>query len=351
MTNGTRQHRVTSFEVAAHAGVSQSTVSRALSGHPSISEPTRVRVMEAARELDYQPDETAARLRTGRTSTIAVVIIGREGEESRDVNPFYSSLLGAICAAASARGYETLVSFQNAADTLFGGYQEQRKADGLIVVGTNTNRAAWEFFGRIRERGGHVVFWGSPFDSGDWVGSDNRHGARLAVEHLIGAGYRRPVCITTHSSPQRQFRERAEAYCEIMREAGLEPRLVEVEETQAREEQGRRAVAGLVERNEPFDAAFVVCDQMAHGVMLELHDRGIAIPGRVGVIGFDGIRSGAYTIPPLTSLRPDFGTAGDMLVGKLLRLIDGEAGVEARVPVHLVVRESSRGPSCAGSAQ
>ena len=105
--------RVTSFDVAAEAGVSQSTVSRALAGDPVVSETTRLRVAEAARKLNYFVDENAARLRTGRTGTLAVVVVCRPGEDRKDLNPFHSALLASLCGAASLRGYETLVSFQD----------------------------------------------------------------------------------------------------------------------------------------------------------------------------------------------------------------------------------------------
>ena len=90
--------RVTSFDVAEAAGVSQSTVSRALAGDTSISEPTRKRVTEAALRLNYQVDENAARLRRGRTGTLALVMICRPGQDRKDLNPFYSR-----CSAAHAR--------------------------------------------------------------------------------------------------------------------------------------------------------------------------------------------------------------------------------------------------------
>lgn len=345
MTKSVRGHRVTSFDVAALAGVSQSTVSRALAGDSVVSEPTRTRVVEAARQLNYYVDENAARLRTGRTGTIAVVVISREEEDHAGVNPFYFSLLGAICAAASNRGHETLVSFQARPDTFAGRYEEQRKADGLIVIGTTANRAAWDYYRELGEEGAHVAYWGSPFDDLDWIRSDNHQGARLATGHLLEAGYRRIVCITSDGSPQRQFTERYVGYAERMREAGLTPRDIQIDERLAREEQGRKAVTELIEGGEPFDAIFVCNDQIALGVLLELHERGISVPEQVGVVGFDGIRSGAYAIPPLTSLEPDFQSAGTMLVDKLLRQIAGQPSEQLRVPVRLIKRASSKGPA------
>lgn len=339
-----RQVRVTSFDVAALAGVSQSTVSRALAGDPVVSAPTRTRVVEAARQLNYHIDENAARLRTGRTGTLAVVVISREGQGHQDVNPFYFSLLGAVCAAASSRGHETLVTFQDTPDSLSGRYEEQRKADGLIVIGTTANRPAWNYFRELGESGANVVYWGSPFDDLDWTRSDNHQGARLATAHLLDAGYRRIVCVTSEGSPQRQFNERYDGYAARLREAGHQPRAIEIDESLAREDQGRKAVTDLIAAGEPFDAIFVVCDQIALGVLLELHDRGIAVPREVGVVGFDGIRSGAYAIPPLTSLEPDFQSAGVMLVEKLLNQVAGNPTERRRVPVRLVARASSKGP-------
>ena len=190
-----------------------------------------------------------------------------------------------------------------------------------------------------------MVFWGSPYDDRDWIRSDNLQGSRLATGHLIDAGYRQIVCVTSDRSPQRQFKERYDGYAARMAEAGLTPRAVEIDESLAREDQGRKAVADLLASGEAFDALFVVCDQIALGVLLELRERGIAVPEAVGVVGFDGIRSGAYAVPPLTSVAPDFQSAGVLLVDKLLSLVAGRSIELRRAPVRLVERASSRGPA------
>lgn len=339
-----RSYRVTSFDVAAEAGVSQSTVSRALAGDPVVSEATRLRVAEAARRLNYFVDENAARLRTGKTGTLAVVVVCRPGEDRKDLNPFHSALLASLCGAASLRGYEMLVSFQDGPENFNGRYQEQRKADGLAVIGTTENYSAWDYFREIGRDGLHWVCWGAPFDDVAWIRSDNHGGARLATRHLLDQGYRRIVCIGSETSPQRQFGERYEGYADEMRAARLEPVLMPIEKGLPREEQGRRAVAALIEQGVPFDALFAVCDPVALGALDELHARGIAVPGQIGLVGFDGIRAGAYSIPPLTSIEPDFRAAGEMMVDKLLAEIAGENHEASRVPVRLVVRESSRKP-------
>ena len=333
--------RVTSFDVAAEAGVSQSTVSRALAGDPVVSETTRLRVAEAARKLNYFVDENAARLRTGRTGTLAVVVVCRPGEDRKDLNPFHSALLASVCGAASLRGYETLVSFQDGPDNFNGRYQEQRKADGLAVIGTTENYSAWDYFRQLDQGGMDWVCWGAPFDDVEWIRSDNHQGARLATAHLLAGGYRQIVCIGSETSPQRQFRERWEGYADEMRTAGLTPVLAPIEKGLPREEQGRRALASLIEAGTPFDALFAVCDPIALGALDELHARQLDVPGQIGLVGFDGIRAGAYAAPPLSSVEPDFRAAGELMIDKLLAGIAGTPHDQRRVPVRLVVRESS----------
>lgn len=324
--------------------MSQSTVSRALAGDPVVSEATRLRVIEAARRLNYQIDRNAARLRTGKTGMLAVVIVCRPGQDRKDVNPFHVSLLGSTCAAASIRGYEVLVSFQDTPKSFNGLYQEQRKADGLIVLGTTENPEAWDYF-RGRVQGGDaLVCWGSPHDELDWIRSDNHGGGRLATRHLIERGYRDIACIGSQRSPQRQFGERCEGYAEAMREAGLMPRLIEFQEGYGRSEQGQRAVAALVSSGKPFDAIFAVCDEIALGALGELRVRGYRVPEDVGLVGFDGIKAGEHAVPALSSVEPDFQQGGTLLVDKLLNIISGVANERRRVPVRLVERASSSGP-------
>jgi DNA-binding LacI/PurR family transcriptional regulator len=337
-----RNYRVTSFDVAAEAGVSQSTVSRALAGDPVVSEATRLRVAEAARRLNYFVDNNAARLRTGRTGTLAVVVICRPDEDRKDLNPFTYSLLGTICAAASDRGYETLVSFQDGPQNLSGRYEEQRKADGIIVIGTTQNAAAWDYYRDLGQSGMHWVCWGSPYDDIEWIRSDNHAGARLATDHLIASGFRQIACIGSLASLQRQFKERYDGYAERMAEAGLAPRLVEIEDGLAREEQGRRAARALIASGQPFDAIFAVCDEIALGALRELSEAGLKVPQDCGLIGFDGIRASAHAMPPLSSIQPDFSAAGAMLVDKLLAVIAGNEHEPRRVPVTLLARASTR---------
>ena len=335
-----RPHRVTSIDVAERAGVSQSTVSRALSGSETITEATRRRVEQAAAELGYHVNMRAAGLRQGETGTIAIVVIGREGQGPAAINPFYYSLLGSTCAAAAERGYEALVSFQAKEDELFGHYVGRRQADGVVVIGTATNGPAWDYFRDVAASSDAIAFWGSPFDDAVWVRSDNAEGGRLAVERLIAGGARDIVFVGDPNSSQKQFRERYEGYQAAMEKAGLVVREPAIAKGEDRVSQGRSSVGQLCDSGEKFDGLFFACDAMALGALEELSSRGVDVPGKVGVVGFDGLGSGEFSSPPLTTVEPDFAEAGRLLVETALAG-EGERA-ERRVPVRLVERSSAK---------
>lgn len=333
-----RARRVTSIDVAERAGVSQSTVSRALSGSETITEATRRRVEQAAAELGYFVNARAAGLRKGETGTIAVVVIGRAGQGAASINPFYYSMLGSTCAAAAERGYEALVSFQAEPEDFFGHYVARLQADGVVVIGTATNAAAWEYFRQCARETDAIAFWGSPFDDAVWVRSDNHQGGQLAVDRLVRAGAKDIVFVGDTSSSQRQFSERYEGYRTAMATAGLTPHDPVVSDGEDRVTQGRQAITALVEAGTRFDGLFFACDAMALGALEELSVRGMSVPGDVGVIGFDGLGSGEFSAPSLTTLEPDFALAGKLLVDTALARA-GERP-ERRVPVRLVERTS-----------
>ena len=332
------KRRPTSIDVAERAGVSQSTVSRALAGSEVITEATRAKVLRAAEEIGYFVDERAARLRRGSTGTIAVVVICRPGQTAADVNPFSYMLLGSVCLAASERGFETLVSFQAREEHFFGHYEERGWADGLVVIGTTTNRAAWDYFRKLERAERNVAYWGSPFDDLEWVRSDNRAAGRLAVEHLLAQGYRAPCFLGAIDSPQHQFAERYEGYCEGMRAAGLEPCLVVTHDGATREEEGRSGVAAWLEKGGGADSIFAACDAMALGALEELARRDVAVPGEIGLVGFDDLPAARFSQPPLTTIAPDPAAAGSLLVDAVLGSGEEE---RRRVPVALTARGST----------
>ena len=339
-----KARRVTSIDVAEAAGVSQSTVSRALSGCDSITEATRSRVIEAARKLQYRVNEHAARLRRGSTGTLAVIVIGRAGAAPGAINPFHYKLLGAVCAEASARGLDALVSFQCDPAQFYHDYIESGQADGIILIGTTVNTPAWDFHAPLLERA-NVSSWASPFDKEVEIRSDNASAARIAVERLARAGHRAVTFVGQPTGDQPQFGERYRGMVAAAEEAGLAHDCIVPPSNATRAEEGRAAIQALMASGKPMDALFFACDAQALGGLGALAEAGCDVPGAVGVIGFDGVEGGAHSNPPLTTIEPDFAQAARLLVERSLsgeEPQEGE-GETARAPVRLVERASVSG--------
>ncbi len=332
--------RPTSFDVADRAGVSQSTVSRALRGSPGVNAETRARVAAAARELSYVVDRHASSLRLKSSETLALVCICRPGEDRSAINPFYFTLLGSIAAATSARRFNLLVSFQEGADNFRSDFVTSGLADALIVIGTTSNTAAWDYFAQQQAAGLEFVCWGSPGGDFHWMRSDNDTGGRLAAEHLVTAGRRRIAFIGPADSAPRQFEERLEGFAAALAAHKLSPIDWPAAPAPDRHAQGVAAARALIAAHPDVDAIFAASDMLALGVLQGLKEAGVRVPEQVALIGFDGIRAGTHADPALTTLEPDLDAAGEALVAMALEDSDySQSG--SRIPVRLVARNSA----------
>lgn len=334
-TTTLRRFRPTCYDVAEQAGVSQSTVSRALAGHSSVSERTRERVVEIARTLGYQTDSVAASVRTGRIDRIAVIVLARKGAAPEHCNPFHHTLLAAICQAASARGLETLVSFQSDPDTLFGNYEMARKAAGLIVIGTSENQAAWRYFRQLARSGANIVGWGTPHGDMRWVRADNAMGGRLAAQHLLEAGCRTIGFLGGGPHAPPQFSERFAASQAFLAEQGLALIELDLPKGTSRLHQGEKAGRALLARHPACDGVIAANDSLALGLQNALR-KGNALD-RVRLIGFDGSYEARHANPPLPSIAPDFQIAGAILLDAVMDRQDGDAADAPRPPVGMMI--------------
>jgi DNA-binding LacI/PurR family transcriptional regulator len=336
-----KEGRVTAHQIAAMLGVSQPTVSRALRGDKKVNEDTRARIVKLANELNYSVDHNALRLRTQQTYSIALVILCRNGENKANINPFYLSLLGCIAASASERGYNLIVSFQDSPTNFFANYTGSRQADGLIVIGSGQNVEGWQFFGDYAKHKTPMICWGASKQDLISIKSDNVQGSRLAIDHLRAQGCRNIAYIGPTISEQPQFQDRINTYMEVMREHDLQAICPALPENAVREEQGHEAVNGMIRDGVAFDGLFCANDFIALGAMRALDEHGIAVGKDVRVIGFDGIATGGYAQPPLTTIEQDYYLAGEMLVEALVAVLKGSEPDITPVPVRLLQRGSA----------
>lgn len=333
--------RITAQQIGAMLGVSQPTVSRALRGDTKVSEQTRLKIVELAHRLNYSVNHNALRLRTQQTYSIALVIVCRQGESKANINPFYLSLLGCIAASASDRGYSLIVSFQDNTANFFANYVGGHQADGLIVIGSGQNVEGWQFFTDYAKHKTPMICWGASSENLNSIKSDNVQGTRLAMDHLIAKGCRNIAYIGPSDSEQPQFRDRLATYRCVMKEKSLEPICPPLPENAVREEQGYQAVNALIREGTLFDGVFAANDFIALGAMRALKENGKPAGEDIRVIGFDGIATGAYAQPPLTTIEQDYHNVGEMLVEALLSVMRGELPDTSPVPVKLLERGSA----------
>ena len=337
------QRRPTSFDIAALAGVSQPTVSRALSGNPSVSAETRARVLAAAKDLHYTVDKNASGLRRQHSRTIALLFFEDPTPDDTLINPFYLSMLGALTRSCALAGYDLLISFQQLSGDWHVDYEDSRKADGMLLLGYGDYLEAMPRLEQLVAQGTHFVRWGAAHAGqiGTTVGSDNEHGGYLAARHLIERGRNRIAFLGTATAAAPEYLDRFNGYARALAEQGIAPDPAIRFDAIATEESGRRAARALIDSGAAFDAIFAVSDLTAIGAMLELHDAGLMVPRDVAIVGFDDLAAARLAEPPITTIAQDTRRAGEALVETLIAKIEERAPESVTLPVELVVRGSS----------
>ncbi|HEY6049337.1 MAG TPA: LacI family DNA-binding transcriptional regulator [Sphingomicrobium sp.] len=337
------QRRPTSFDIAALAGVSQPTVSRALSGNPSVSDATRARVLAAAEQLNYKVDKNASGLRRRHSRTLALLFFDEGAAEDPVINPFYLSLLGPMVRRCAEHGYDLLISFQQLSSNWHVDYEDSHKADGIILLGYGDYLQYRPRLEQLIERGTHFVRWGSAAEGelGASVCSDNEQGGFDAATHLLQQGRRKIAFVGTASAAYPEFFARWRGYCRALRAAGLTPDERLCADSDPSEAAGRAAVAELTGRGVDFDAIFASSDVAAIGAMHALQEMGRKVPEDIAVVGFDDIAAARLSSPALTTVTQDARGAAEALIDTLLEAIETGHATDRVLPVRLTVRESS----------
>lgn len=332
----------TSLDIAYRAGVSQSTVSRALRDSPLVNEETRARIKQIARELNYRVDRSAAGLRSQKSHTIALLLFEDPTIDDSQINPFFLALLSSITRAAARHQYDVLISFQSLSDDWHSEYQASNRADGIILLGYGDFLAYRDKLEKLREHGTHFVLWGPTMldDAGHSVASDNARGGREATQHLLRLGRRRIAFIGEASDRAPEFAERHQGYCEALRQAGLAVDPALHADAESSETSGFHAVGRLLDRGADFDAIVAASDLIAIGAIKALRKRGLRVPDHVAVVGFDDIFAAEYFNPSLTTVRQDTRAAGEALVTNLMAMMRGEPVASEPLRPRLVVRTS-----------
>lgn len=338
-----KDRRPTSFDIAYQAGVSQSTVSRALRNSPQVSQATRDRVQAIARELNYRVDKHATALRSQSSDTLALLIFEDETADDSHINPFFMSMLANITRATSDRGYDLLVSFQRLDEDWHLEYELSSRADGLILLGYGDYTLYRERLERMASVGAHTILWGPgiPDAPVTTLGTDNRLGGRLSTEHLLGLGHRRFVFIGNIGAGSPEFQQRYEGHREALSAAGIDPSEQRQLDCGNTETEAKAVAETLLSTCRDCSAIVCASDLIAISIMRQLRAAGIDVPRDISIVGFDDLPQAGWTEPALTTIRQDTHRSSELLVANLIAQIRGETVNNEQVTPSLVVRAST----------
>ncbi len=339
-----RPQLVTLEHVASAASVSRATASRVLNGSQKVSEPARIAVERAMRDLGYVPNRAARSLASRRSDSVAVVIPEPSAQLFGD--PFFPRVLRGISDALAEESIQLILLMPQArADEdrverfLAGGH-----SDGVLLISLH---GADPLPGDLRRQGIPLVVGGRPPDEGlTYVDVDNRGGAASAVKHLVDIGRHR---IATVAGPQDMAPgvDRLAGYHEGLRLAGHRDGDALVEIADFTHDGGRAAMDRLLERWPDLDAVFVASDLMAIGAIAALRAAGRSVPDDVAVVGFDDSPLATTAQPTLSTVSQPIEEIGREMVRLLLQEIrfPGRAPRRVILGTELVIRGSSSDPN------
>ncbi len=328
--------RLKMADIAKLAGVSTSTVSRALAGNPSIPQALRDQISELARTHGYVINQSARSLRLQRTHTIGLIVpLGHERDQLI-TDPFFLEMIGRLADEITGRGYEVLLNKVVAprADWLRRIVQSHR-SDGLLIIGQSDQHEA---LNALADTYRPLVVWGGDIAERRYctVGSDNVAGARLATRHMIAQGRRRIAFLGLPGAPEVELRR--EGYLQALREAGLSPYPELSAPAHFTIESAEPSVRALIDSGATFDGVLAASDLIAVTAINTLTAAGRAVPDEISVVGFDDISLARYSAPPLTTVRQDLATGARTMVDLLFRRIEGASTESVFMTPELVVR-------------
>ncbi len=330
------RNRATIADVARRAGVSTATVSRVINQTAPVGSDTVAQVRRAIAELDYRPSSAARVLASRRTNSIGLLI-------SQISDDFFSALLRGIEAKAREEGHSLLIySTQGREAGTADSYPlGEHNTDGVLVFGNSVPEAELFHFHQI---GFPVVLIHRSAPLGldiPCVTIENKHGARMLIDHLIEEHSYSRIAFLTGEEGQEDSVWREMGYRESLAAHGIpyDPDLVAAggyNRTIAQDAAGRWLAAGL-----EFEAVMAGDDEAAIGVLSALNRAGKRVPEDIAVVGFDDVYVSQYLNPPLTTVRAPTEQVGREAVGQLVKLIQGgELSPIGLLPVELVVRRS-----------
>lgn len=331
--------RHTINDVARAAGVSKGAVSLAFNNRPGLAAVTRARILDAARELGWTPSPRARALSVSRA--LAVGLVMARPPETLRADPFFPSFIAGVEGELARHGYALLLQVVPEHEGEHQSYRrlsDEGRVDGVFVTDLYVDDPRPAL---LAELGLPAVIVGPALSEGFWpaVGVDDAPGIAAAVEHLLALGHTR---IAHVSGPLAMVhgRSRRAAWAATLHAAGLPEGPCAEADFSA--EGGAAATRDLLDLAEPPTAIVYTNDLMAIAGLAVASTRGIGVPDRLSVIGYEDTELAAHVQPSLSSVATDVIGWGQAAARRLLELVDQRPATEIELPSpRLVVRESS----------
>ena len=331
--------KIQMVDIARMAGVSTSTVSRALNGNPLINAETRERIADLARSLNYSINLSAKNLRSGENRTIGLVIPYQDQNRQDVTDPFFMTILGHLADQLTKQNFDLLFS-RIAANRLneLAQLYESGRVGGMIVVGQ------WDQHEKLNElarRKIPFVVWGGqlPRQLYCTVGGDNFNGGFLAAQHLLSLGRKRVVFMGDKEATETKQRYAGYIHAHKVSKVPVVPELYIPSPFTVAE--ARNDIKEFLQKKIKFDALFAASDLLAITAMGAINQSGLRIPQDVSVVGYDDIGMAEHTYPPLTTIRQPMDLAGAALVKNLMQVFEEGHSDSEVVNTDLIIRGST----------
>lgn len=331
--------RPTIHDVAKAAGVSVSTVSKAVNGRYGVAVETTERVLEVARTLGYESSLVASSMRSGKTGVIGVLVAGFE--------PFSAEILKGVGAALGGSRYD-LLAYSGSHHLSAEGWERRSLSrlsgtliDGAIMVTpTVVNVHADVPVVAVDPHTGHAEL--------PTVETDNFGGARNATSYLIRLGHRR-IGFVAGRSDLRSAAAREAGYRQALSEAGLPFDPARVVVGNYERECAREAAQRLLTRGDRPTAVFAANDLSALVLIEVARELGLEVPRDLSVVGFDDVPEASRYPLPLTTVRQPMGQIGAAAADLVVALMNGEApeATHLKMPTRLIPRATTAPPAAA----
>jgi LacI family transcriptional regulator len=328
-------------DIARLAGVSITTVSKALNNYRDIKPATKNKILKISKDLNYQPNSSARSLVLKKTNTIGLIVSGLSA--SRNAHHFLFDVICGINDQANVKNYDVLLygtSSENQKEITYLDLCLKRNFDGVILMGVRTNDP---YVKEVVDANIPTVLLDVPIvtPTCGYVTTDNILGAKLAVEHLIDHGHRHILMLNGHQEAAVSL-TRLDGYKKALEEHSIPYREEYVAFADFEMEGAAIAFETLLKLNPKVTAIFCASDLMAYGVIKKIQKLGYNVPTDLSVVGFDGIQLGEIMSPSLTTIHQDRYLMGVSAINMLIELLQGEAGYSRVLSPTLIKRESTQ---------